>query len=173
MEGKICIVTGASSGIGNATAKSLVQQGAKVIGIVRNPRAAEASFKDILSTGAHKDGAIILMKCDLLSQASIRQFSDSFHEEFSTLDVLINNAGAVFPKRVLNEDGVESTFATIVLAPFLLSNLLLDRLRTSEPSRIVNVTSALAGRAKMDFDNLQGEKKYGGWGQYGQSKLAL
>jgi NAD(P)-dependent dehydrogenase (short-subunit alcohol dehydrogenase family) len=113
------------------------------------------------------------MYADLSSQDSIRQFAASFNSSFERLDVLINDAGVNHAKRTLTVDGLETTFAVNVLAPFMLTNLLLGKLRSSEPSRIVNVSSDAANGQKVDFENLQGQKRYSMLGSYGASKLEL
>jgi NAD(P)-dependent dehydrogenase (short-subunit alcohol dehydrogenase family) len=113
------------------------------------------------------------MYADLSSQESIRQFAAKFNSSFERLDVLINNAGVNCSKRTLTVDGLETTFAVNVLAPFLLTNLVLEKLKSSAPSRIVNVSSDAAKGQRVDFENLQGEKKYGMLSTYGVSKLEL
>jgi NAD(P)-dependent dehydrogenase (short-subunit alcohol dehydrogenase family) len=113
------------------------------------------------------------MYAELSSRSSIRQLAQDFEKRFDRLDVLINNAGVNHSKRTLTADGLESTFAVNVLAPFLLTNLLLEKMKASAPSRIVNVSSSAARGSSIEFDNLQGEKKYSMFGAYGQSKLAL
>jgi NAD(P)-dependent dehydrogenase (short-subunit alcohol dehydrogenase family) len=113
-----------------------------------------------------------LMICDLSSQTDIRRFAAEFIDTHDRLDVLINNAGVVLRQRSLTTDGIESTFAINHLGYFLLTNLLLDLLKKSAPARVVNVSSAAHAYGKIDFDNLQGEKKYGGFSAYANSKLA-
>jgi NAD(P)-dependent dehydrogenase (short-subunit alcohol dehydrogenase family) len=120
-----------------------------------------------------KNESVVHMAADLSSQKSISEFVKEFNARFDRLDVLLNNAGVNQFKRALSGDGIEMTFAVNVVAPFLLANLLTEKLRASAPSRIVNVSSASSNRAKIDFDNLQGEKKYSTFEIYGQSKLAL
>jgi NAD(P)-dependent dehydrogenase (short-subunit alcohol dehydrogenase family) len=170
MSGKICIVTGATSGIGKVTAQALAQKGATVIVVARNQRRGEITVDEIrANTG---NAAVILMLADLSSQASIRQLAQAFTQQYARLDVLINNAGAFNMQRTLTVDGLEMTFATNHLGSFLLTNLLLDRLKASAPSRIINVSSAASQTGKIDFDDLQGEKSYSGSRAYAQSKLA-
>lgn len=169
MKGKVCMITGASSGIGKATALGLADLEATVVAIMRKSEKSEAAFAEIKA----KSQDSISMDADLSSKKSIRKLADDFNSKFERLDVLINNAGVNCSKRTLTVDGLETTFAVNVLAPFLLTNLLLQKLKTSAPSRIVNVSSDAANGAKLDFQNLQGEKKYGMFRSYGQSKLAL
>ena len=114
-----------------------------------------------------------LIQADMSSQNSIHQLADEFKSRHGKLHLLINNAGVYLTKRSETEDGLESTFAINHLGPFLLTSLLLDVLKASAPSRIVNVTSDAHNGAKIDFDDLQGEKRFSGWQAYGQSKLAM
>ena len=143
-----------------------------------NHRCSHASITKgrirIIRRSKQRAGTSLCHQCGhLSSQQSIRNLAKDFDEKFSRLDVLINNAGVNCPKRTLTVDGLETTFAVNVLAPFLLTNLLLAKLKSSAPSRIVNVSSDAARGSKLDFDNLQGEKKYSMFISYGQSKLAL
>lgn len=170
MKDKICMVTGATSGIGEATARALAQMGATVIVVGRDPERGAAALERIRSaTGSM---AVELMLADLSSQAQIRQLAQEFKRKYSRLDVLVNNAGALFTTRQQSADGIEMNFALNHLNYFLLTNLLLDTLKASAPARIVNV-GALAHQfaRRVDFDDLQGQRKYFGWGAYGQSKL--
>jgi len=173
LKGKVCLVTGASSGIGETTAAGLGALGASVVPVMRvkSPR-AESAVRKIEADTRGGGGSVSVMYADLSSQSSIRQLAQDFEKRFERLDVLVNNAGVSPWKRQTTTDGIELTFAVNVLAPFLLTNLLLARLRASVPSRIVNVSSAAAG-GTVDFENLQGEKKYSMFGAYGQSKLEL
>jgi len=171
MEGKICMVTGANSGIGKATVIGLAKLNAKVIMICRNQEIGEKVRKEIISQTGNKN--IDLLLCDLSSQDQVRKLVDEFKNKYQKLDVLINNAGVMLKKRVLSVDGIEMNYAVHFLAPFLLTNLLLDVLKKSAPSRIINVASAAHKRAKIDFNDLQSEnKKYRLFTVYGTSKLA-
>lgn len=172
MKGRICLVTGTSSGIGKATAVGLANLGATIIAVMRQSEKSEVALGDIRAK-SQKDASIIEMNADLSSQASIRKLADDINNRFERLDVLINNAGIYSSKRTLTSDGLERTFAVNVIAPFLLTNLMLTKLKASAPSRIVNVSSDAANGSKIDLGNLQGEKKYGMFGAYGQSKLEL
>ena len=173
LKGKVCLVTGASSGIGEATATGLGALGASVVAVMRDqsPK-AESAMRKIEAGSRDGGGSASAIYADLSSQSSIRQLAQDFDKRFDRLDVLINNAGVSPWKRCTTVDGLELTFAVNVLAPFLLTDLLLGRLKASAPSRIVNVSSAAAG-GTIEFDNLQGEKKYSMFAAYGQSKLAL
>jgi len=170
-EGKVSVVTGASSGIGKETAVGLAKLGATVVAVVRDP--GSHAIDDIRQKSHREAEAVVAIRADLSSQKSIVDASREIREKFPRVDVLVNNAGVFQSKRVLTVDGVETTFAVNVIAPFLLTNLLLDRLKSSSASRIVNVSSDAAKGSKVDFGNLWGEKKFSMFGQYGQSKLAL
>jgi retinol dehydrogenase-14 len=130
----------------------------------------EAAMAEIKEKSAN--ASVDLMLADVSSQEQIRRLADEFKEAYPRLDVLINNAGVFRSKRITSADGIEMTFAVNHLAYFLLTNLLLDALKASAPSRIVNVSSGEQRNATIDFDNLQGEKGYKGAKAYSQSKLA-
>lgn len=170
MDGKICMVTGASSGLGQATALELAKRGATVIMVCRSARRGEAARAAIRAQSDNSN--VDLLVTDLSSQQAIRQMVEDFRSRYTRLDVLINNAGAMFMWRRLSIDGIERTWALNHLAPFLLTHLLLDRLEASAPARIVNIASAAAFHATIDFYNLQGEQHYSRRGAYRQSKLA-
>lgn len=173
MKGKICLITGTSSGIGEATAIGLAKMDATIVAIMRDSDKSRKALGEIKAKSGKDSSSIIHIPADLSSQRSVRDLARDFDKRFDRLDVLVNNAGIVQFGRSLTVDGMETTFAVNVLAPFLLSNLLLEKLKTSAPSRIVNVSSAASDRANIDFDNLLGEKRYSMMGLYGQSKLAL
>ncbi len=168
MSGKICMVTGANTGIGKATAHGLAALGASVIMICRNQSKGEEARADIISESGNK--AVDLMIADLASQESIHRLAQDFKDRNDRLDVLVNNAGVILRERTLTADGIETTFAVNHLGPFLLTNLLLDNLKAAAPSRIVTVSSKIHSRS-LDFDNIQGEKHYGATEAYSQSKL--
>jgi NAD(P)-dependent dehydrogenase (short-subunit alcohol dehydrogenase family) len=170
LSGKICLVTGANSGIGRSAAHVLAQMNATVVMVCRDRRRAEPVRDEIKAATGNQN--VELMICDLSSQTDLRRFAGEFIKTHNRLDMLLNNAGIVVRKRSLTEDGIESTFAVNHLGYFLLTNLLLDLLKKSAPSRIVNVSSAAHAYGKIDFDDLQGEKKYGGFAAYANSKLA-
>ncbi len=170
MSGKICMVTGATLGIGKVTAQALAEKGATVIVVARNQDRGEATVNEIKAKTGNL--SVVLMLADLSSQASIRQLAQDFKKRYSRLDVLVNNAGAMNMQRTVTVDGLETTFATNHLGYFLLTNLLLDVLKASAPARIVNVSSSASQGGKINFDDLQGEKRYTGGLAYQQSKLA-
>jgi NAD(P)-dependent dehydrogenase (short-subunit alcohol dehydrogenase family) len=126
---------------------------------VRNKERGEKARKEIVKESGNN--SVDLMTCDLSSMESIRQFSKEFRNKYKRLDVLINNAGAVFNKREITPEGFERTFAVNYLGPFLMTHELLDMLGSSAPSRIINVSSGLAKDGKVDLDNLQGENPSG------------
>lgn len=170
MSGKVVMVTGATDGIGKATARALVAMGATVVAVGRNGDKTTATVDELrVATGNNK---IEGMLADFASLAQVRQLADAFKQKYDRLDVLVNNAGAVFAKRGETQDGFEQTFGVDHLAPFLLTNLLMDLLKQSAPSRIVNVSSAGHALSKMRFDDLQGQQRYTAMGAYGQAKLA-
>jgi NAD(P)-dependent dehydrogenase (short-subunit alcohol dehydrogenase family) len=142
MKEKICIITGSNSGIGKETAVSLAAMGATVVMVVRDQERGEKARREIIKqTG---NNSVYLMICDLSSMDSIRSFAKEFKKKYDQLDVLVNNAGALFNKRELTSEGFERTLAVNYLGPFLLTHELLDLLKASAPSRIINVSSGLA-----------------------------
>jgi NAD(P)-dependent dehydrogenase (short-subunit alcohol dehydrogenase family) len=170
MEGKVCLVTGANSGLGKATALALAKMGAAVVMLCRDQTRGSAALEEVKQqTGSSR---VELLLGDLGSQRSVREAAAEFKRRYQRLDALINNAGVNLGKRVVTEDGIEATFAINHLGPFLLTNLLLDLLKASAPSRIINVASGAHRMGKIQFDDLQFEKKYRPMGAYSQSKLA-
>src|ERR671914_52802 len=167
---KICLITGATSGIGKATAMGLANMGASVVMVGRDQGKGEAVMAEIKQKS--NNASVDLMLADLSSQEEIRRLADEFKEAYPRLDVLINNAGLFRSTRITTADGLEMTFAVNHLACFLLTKLLLDVLKASSPSRIVNVSSGDHSNGTIDFDDLQGEKGYKGPKAYSQSKLA-
>ncbi len=171
MQGKICIVTGANSGIGKATALGLAQMGATIVMVCRNQVKGEEAQNEIKEKSGND--AVDLMLADLSSQASIRQLAENFQQHYQQLHMLINNAGVANLTRRETVDGLEMTFAVNYLAPFLLTNLLLEKLKASAPARIVNVSSESHQSGYIKMDDLELEKGYRLMRAYGQSKLAL
>ena len=173
MKGKICVVTGATSGIGKATALGLARKGATVVLICRNPPKAEAAAREIRTLT--RNSSVDLLIADLSSQRQIRAVAAEFIEKYQRLDVLINNAGAMFPNRLESDDGIEMTLAVNHLAPFLLTNLLIESLKSAGAARIVNVNSDAHENGKVDFGDLQMRRRYGrgvGMRAYRNAKLA-
>ncbi len=170
MKDKICMVTGATSGIGEVTARELAKQGATVIVVGRNPEKGAATLKRIRQATGNE--SVEFMRVDFSVQDQIRHLAQQFQDRYARLHVLVNNAGAVFMKRQESADGLEMTFAVNHLAYFLLTNLLLDTLTASAPARIVNVSSDAHHRGKINFNDLQLKEGYNMWPAYTQSKLA-
>src|SRR5215510_14377389 len=172
MTGKTCLVTGANSGIGKETALGLARMGARVVLVCRNQQKGQQALADIQrETGSSQ---LDLLIADISSFASVRALAARVQERYPRLDVLINNAGAAVVHRTLSADGVEMTVAGNYLGTALLTCLLIDRLKSSAPSRIVNVSSEAHRGAHLDLDDLQFERrKYNALGAYGQSKLLM
>jgi NAD(P)-dependent dehydrogenase (short-subunit alcohol dehydrogenase family) len=170
MQGKTVLITGATAGIGAVTARRLAAMGAAVAAVGRDPARTAALVEQIKgeTPGARADGLL----ADLSSQAEVRRLAREVHDRYPRLDVLLNNAGAIFFGRQETADGIERTFALNHLGYFLLTGLLLDRLKASAPARVVNVASAAHRRGRIDFDDLQGRRRYSGWAAYSNSKLA-
>jgi NAD(P)-dependent dehydrogenase (short-subunit alcohol dehydrogenase family) len=172
MQGKVCLITGATSGIGLESARALARAGATVVLSGRDKGRGEAALAEVRRTVP--DAKLDLLLADLTSLASVRQLARDFQARYPRLDVLLNNAGLVLDRRKVTPDGFEATFATNHLAHFLLTNLLLDLLKASGPSRVVNVSSEGHRLGSLDFlDDLQAERGgYSGIKVYGNSKLA-
>lgn len=170
MKGKICVVTGANSGIGRETAVGLARLGATVVMVCRNAARGEAAQRAIIAQSHNRD--VHLLLGDLSNQAQIRNVAAEIKRRFPRLDVLVNNAGQFLRERLLTVDGLEMTFALNHLGYFLLTAELLDILLASTPSRVVNVSSGAHAGGRIRFDNLQGERRYSGWTAYSRSKLA-
>jgi NAD(P)-dependent dehydrogenase (short-subunit alcohol dehydrogenase family) len=173
MQGKTVVVTGGNSGIGLETAAALAGMGARVLVTARNADKGRAAVADIAQ---RNDGhaQVQLVVFDLADLASVRRGAGEILEQAPRIDVLVNNAGLVLSERRETVDGYEATFAINHLGPFLLTNLLLNRLRESAPARVVNVASTAHASARkgIPFDDLQSAQQYRGMRVYGQSKLA-
>jgi NAD(P)-dependent dehydrogenase (short-subunit alcohol dehydrogenase family) len=166
--GKVAVITGASSGLGLEASKQLASQGAEVVMISRRPDAGERARALVAAQATGKPPVLLL--ADLSVQADVRRVAQEIGERYSAIDILINNAGSAFDRREQSADGIELTWATNHLAPFLLTHLLLPKLAAARRGRIVNVTSEIYSR-KLKLDNLQGEHKYSYFGAYRTSKL--
>ena len=171
MQGKICLVTGSTSGIGKVTARELANKGASVVLVSRSREKGEATQAEIKQASGNQD--VELLVADLSLLEDVRRLATEFQQTHDHLHLLVNNAGCAYPTRTLTSDGLEATLAVNYLAPFLLTELLLDTLKASAPARIINISSAQHVNASIEFDNLQGEKKYTNLGNYSQAKLAL
>src|SRR5436309_5767669 len=170
LQEKICLVTGSTSGIGKVTARELANRGASVVLVSRSRAKGEATQAEIKQATGNQH--VELLVADLSVLEDVRRLATEFQHTYSHLHLLVNNAGGAYPTRTLTPDGFEATLAVNYLAPFLLTELLLDTLKASAPARIVNVSSAQHANASMEFDNLQSEKKYANLRSYNQAKLA-
>jgi len=170
MEGKVCLITGATSGIGEVTACELARMGCSVVITARDERKAEIAVDKLRAeSGSLKIDGLV---ADLSSQDQVRNLAAEFKRQHNRLDVLINNAGAIYLRRYLSQDGIEMTFAVNHLAPFLLTNLLLEMVIDSAPARIINVASNSHEGQEIDFDDLESQRSYNFMRAYGRSKLA-
>ncbi len=170
MTGKTVLITGGTGGIGKASAVGLASLGARVGIPGRDRGRAEAAAAAIATESGNR--AVDVFVGDLSSQVEVRRLAAEILAAYPRLDVLLNNVGGFWAHRHVTADGLERTFALNHLAPFLLTNLLLDRLTASAPSRIVTVSSGAQSMGRIDFDDLMGERKYRGQAAYNQSKLA-
>lgn len=169
VERKKVLITGGTDGIGKVTALELAKLGAHVIIIGRNPQKTEQTVRVIREQSNNE--RVDFLIADLSEQEQVRRVAAEYRHRYDQLHVLINNAGAFFAKRELTGDDLEKTFALNHLAYFLLTHLLLDLLTKSAPARIINVSSAAHFGGKINFDDLNAEKSYSGWGAYSNSKL--
>src|SRR5664279_2763985 len=170
MAGKTVLVTGGTGGIGKATALGLAALGARVGIVGRDHVRAQAAAADIAAASGNP--AVDSIAADMSSQAEVRRLASEVLDAYPRLDVLVNNVGGYWASRHVTADGLEHTFAVNHLAAFLLTNLLLDRLKASAPARVVTVSSAAHSTGTIDFDDLQGERGYSERKAYPQSKLA-
>jgi NAD(P)-dependent dehydrogenase (short-subunit alcohol dehydrogenase family) len=168
MSGKVCMVTGASSGIGKAAAIELARMGAVTVLVCRDETKGKAVQEEIQTSTGSK--TVELLVADLSSLDSVRQLASDQRKNHDRLHLLANNAAVVEGHRVVTKDGLEEVFVVNYLSQFLLTNLLLNTLKASAPARVVNVTSSV--HAHINFDDLQMEKGYNAIKSYGQSKLA-
>lgn len=169
MAGKTVVVTGGTSGIGLATALGLAALGANLAITGRDRQRTHDAAREVREAGV---GRVDVFVADLSSQAEVRRVADELHQRLPRIDVLVNNVGGYWNTRHVTADGLEHTFALNHLAPFLLTNLLLDRLQEVDRARVVTVASNAQAMGRIDFDDLQGEAQYSGARAYNQSKLA-
>jgi NAD(P)-dependent dehydrogenase (short-subunit alcohol dehydrogenase family) len=169
MAGRTVLVTGATSGIGKATALGLAAMGTHLAITGRDTSRTEAAAREIRAAGG---GPVDAFVADLSEQSGVRRLAAEVLQQLPRVDVLVNNVGGCWDSRHVTTDGLERTFALNHLAPFLLTQLLLDRLKDSAPARVVNVSSNAHRGGRIDFDDLQGESSYSGARAYNQSKLA-
>ena len=170
MGGRTVLITGGTGGIGKATAIGLARLGARVGITGRDATRAEAAAADIRAASGNP--AVDVFTADVSSQIEVRRLAAEVLQAYPRLDVLVNNVGGFWAHRHATPDGLERTFAVNHLAPFLLTNLLLERLLASAPARVVTVSSGAQAMGRIDFDDLQGERDYSGQRAYNQSKLA-
>jgi NAD(P)-dependent dehydrogenase (short-subunit alcohol dehydrogenase family) len=171
MNGKTCVITGSNSGIGKETALGLARMGATIVMAVRSRERGEKARDEIVEKSGNR--SVHLMMCDVSSMSSIRSFAKDFIDRYDKLDVLINNAGAVFSKREDTDEGFERTLAVDYLGPFLLSHESLDILKISAPSRIINLSSGLYKSGRVDLCDLQSLKSFDGMKAYSNAKLMV
>jgi len=170
IDGKVVIITGANTGIGKETALDLAKRGGRIYLACRDTKKADATTSEIIQETGNKN--VFTRSLDLSSFASIRKFVEEFKKEESHLHILINNAGVMAIPRSTTADGLEMQIGTNHFGHFLLTNLLLDNLKASAPSRIINVSSLAHKFGKINRDDINLEKSYEKWSSYGQSKLA-
>jgi len=170
MRDKICLVTGATNGIGKVTARELAAMGATVVVVGRSREKTESVVMELRNAAGHD--RIYPMLADLSLMSGSRGLADEFRARFDRLDVLVNNAGGIFNQRQTTREGLEMTFALNHMSYFVVTTQLLDLLKASPSARIVSVSSGAHFAGRMEWDNLQGEKRYSGFPAYGNSKLA-
>jgi retinol dehydrogenase 14 len=169
MASRTVLVTGGSGGIGRATALGLARMGARLAITGRDRGRIEDAAREIRTAGG---GQVDVFVADLSAQSEVRRLAGEVLQHLPSIDVLVNNVGGYWNTRHVTADGLERTFALNHLAPFLLTSLLLDRLKQSDSARVVTVSSNAHAQGRIDFDDLQGERSYSGARAYNQSKLA-
>lgn len=170
MNGKVCLVTGATDGIGKVSARVLAELGAKVIIVGRNPEKSAIVLAELRSISGNEN--IDLLMADLAVMQEVRDLAEQVISRYDRIDVLLNNAGGYFTKHEITSDGLEMTFALNHMSYFLLTNKLMELLKYSAPARIVNVSSDAHYGVNIEFENLNGEQEYKAWKAYQKSKLA-
>jgi retinol dehydrogenase 12 len=167
----ICLITGATEGVGKATATDLARRGYAVVLAARNPAKAATVTKEIVRSTGNRD--VDFLTADLRSLAQLHRLAETFAMRYPRLDVLINNAGILMPQRVLTEDGYETTFQVNYLSQFYLTHMLLDELKKSPRGTIINLSSSVYRAGKFEPDNLQGEYRFSTFRAYAASKLLV
>ena len=168
LKGKVCVVTGANRGLGKATSMGLAKLGATVVLVCRDKEKGEAAKSEIQQATGNYDVELLL--CDLSVLKSVRDSARAFNLMHAELNILVNAAAIYVPRRTVTADGLESMFVTNYLGPFLLTNLLLESLKSNTPSRIITLSAP--STTKIDIENLQGEKHFGALTAFGASKMA-
>jgi len=168
MDGAVCVVTGATRGLGLALAGELARAGGQVVMVCRPGPGAESALRQVRATASGASAQLVL--ADLSQQASIREAVAQLVADHPRINLLVNNAAVYTGTRSSTVDGLETMFATNHLGPFLLTNLLLDALKAGAPSRVLTITAP--STSKLDFDDLQGEKSFSALGAFGRSKMA-
>lgn len=171
MQQPICLITGATEGIGRATAIELAAKGFKVVIAARNAAKAGAVVMEIEAATGRRDADFIV--ADLRSLADVRALSETFHQRYPRLDVLINNAGIFAGARQLTGDGFEASYQVNYLSQFYLTHLMLNALKAARQGRIINLSSSVHAGGKFDPHNLQSEKRFSAFGTYANSKLLM
>ena len=171
LQGKICLVTGSTSGMGKVTARELASKGATVVLVGRNREKGEATQAEMRRETGNENVDLLIADLSLLQE--VRRLAAEFQQKYHHVHVLVNNAGAIYSSRNVTSEGLEATFAVNYLAPFLLTELLVETLKASAPARIVNVSTQVHRIGTIAFDNLQGEKRYATMSNYAQAKLAV
>ena len=169
MAGKTVVITGATSGIGEVAALKLAEQGARIVFVARDRNRADVTMRRLRS--ANSAGKHEMHLADLSSLAEMKRVASEIASRESAVDVLINNAGAIFLARKTSVDGLEMTFATNHMAYFVITNLLLERLKSAPAARIVSTSSDAHRTGKLEFSDLQSERSYSSFRAYGTSKL--
>ena len=170
LEGKTCLLTGATQGIGRAAARELARKGAKLTVVARHPDRTARTVEALREESGNPDVEALI--ADLSVMDEVRRVAREFRSRHERLDLLVNNAGGIFDQRVLNRDGIEHTFALDHLAYFVLTTELLPLLEASAPARVINVSSFAHYRGRIHWDDLMLERGYGQWKAYNQAKLA-
>jgi NAD(P)-dependent dehydrogenase (short-subunit alcohol dehydrogenase family) len=169
LNGRVALVTGATNGIGKVTAREIARTGARTLVVARDAARGAATAREIAEATGNAPEVLL---ADLSVQADVRRVAREVRARVPRLDLLVNNAGAIFAERAVSADGIEMTLALNHLAYFLLTLELLPALEGGDDVRVVNVSSVAHEAGRIDFDDLQGERRYGMWKAYAQSKLA-